>query len=296
MQTSTAAAPSSPSSSQSPCSSATSCNDDRTDAGTEPDPVSDSTSTASTTTATEPEDADDTANTEALDLLFQRAGTRRPHIAWVALDGSGESAPLTDFGDGAQTNPDWSPDGNALVFVDDRRRDRRPVRRRRRGDRGHQAPRLRLALPLPRRPGLVPDGEQDRLQPHRRPRRGRRSSTLESVEVATGEVHLLLGPWTEQFTAGARWSPDGRRIVFELVSKDRARARRRHLRRHAGRRASRPDPRQHRSSTTDPAQLAKKGLTDPRLFAATADWSPDGRWIVYSALATPARTRPPTCS
>ena len=30
-----------------------------------------------------------------------------------------------------------------------------------------------------------------------------------------------------------------------------------------------------------------RALTDPRLFAATADWSPDGKRIVYSALAEP---------
>ena len=30
-----------------------------------------------------------------------------------------------------------------------------------------------------------------------------------------------------------------------------------------------------------------RAITDPRLFAATADWSPDGKRIVYSALAEP---------
>ena len=98
---------------------------------------------------------------------------------------------------------------------------------------------------------------------------------------------MLLGPWTRQFTAGARWSPDGHRIVFEMVSK-------------TGPELEadlsgvtlsvlRLDPADHTvRSVTDPALLASTGLTDPSLFAGTADWSPDGRSIVYSALAAPA--------
>lgn len=87
---------------------ATSCSDDTgTGSGPEHAP-SGSPPTAATTAA---------AEADQHRLLFQRTGTRRPHIAWVALDGSDESAPLTDFGDGAQMNPDWSPDGTRLVFV-----------------------------------------------------------------------------------------------------------------------------------------------------------------------------------
>ena len=33
-------------------------------------------------------------------------------------------------------------------------------------------------------------------------------------------------------------------------------------------------------------------MTDPALFAATADWSPNGTLIAYSALASPGDTSP----
>ena len=43
--------------------------------------------------------------------------------------------------------------------------------------------------------------------------------TLETVDVATGKVRVVLGPWKRYFTAGARFSPDGRQVVFEKVHK-----------------------------------------------------------------------------
>ena len=44
--------------------------------------------------------------------------------------------------------------------------------------------------------------------------------SLETVDVQTGRVHVLLAPRVRTFTAGARWSPDGSEIVFESVHKD----------------------------------------------------------------------------
>jgi Tol biopolymer transport system component len=99
---------------------------------------------------------------------------------------------------------------------------------------------------------------------------------LVSVDVATTETTTLYTPdRKETFCAGPRWSPDGRRIVLELVD---------------------------RNDTildgdvigvtltvidlsTDPVTTLP--LTDPVLFAATADWNRDGDLIVYSALAEP---------
>lgn len=261
---------------------ATSCNDDA-GPGAAPEPAPSSSPTTAAGVA---------ADTDAGDprLLFQRAGTKRPHIAWVALDGSGESAPLTDFGDGAQTNPDWSPDGDRLVFVmTDGATDDLFV-----ADAGATQATKLLDCVSPcvylDDPSWSPDGEQV-VYSRTVDQEGVASSTLESVEVATGEVHVLLGPLTEQFTAGARWSPDGNRLVFELVSKV-----------GPGLDADvsgvtlcvvRLDlTHENIQSTTDPAQLVEQGLTDPRLFAATADWSPDGRSIVYSALPAPSSEAP----
>jgi Tol biopolymer transport system component len=99
-------------------------------------------------------------------------------------------------------------------------------------------------------------------------------STLETVDLATGKVRVVLGPWKRDFTAGARYSPDGRQVVFEKVHKT-----------HRG-------PGSDIDGVTlsvvrlDKPEHPVRSLTDPQLYAATADWSPDGRRIVYSALAT----------
>lgn len=76
------------------------------------------------------------------------------------------------------------------------------------------------------------------------------------------------------------WSPDARRVVFEHV---------------------------HQTGRSQDAEIDAvtlsivlmsgadqrvRGSTDPALFAATADWSPDGKLIVYSALPT-ARAEAP---
>jgi Tol biopolymer transport system component len=99
---------------------------------------------------------------------------------------------------------------------------------------------------------------------------------LETVEVATSKVRVVLGPWKRDFTAGARYSPDGRQVVFEKVHKI-----------HRG-----PDS-DIDGVTLSVVRLDKpahpvRSLTDPQLYAATADWSPDGKRIVYSALASSA--------
>ncbi len=205
-------------------------------------------------------------------ILFQRDGSRRTHVAWVGRDGSGEEAPLDAFGELNQTNPDWSPDGAQLVFaMTDGTTDDLFV-----ADAGAPeadkvvdcvAPCLYLDDPA-----WSPDGT--RIVFSRTVARGQAAvSTLETVDLATGRTRVLLGPWTDRFTAGARWSPRGHQIVFELVQKD--------------------GPALEADLLGVTLTVLRLGehqhplrrLTDPSLFAATADWSPDGRHLVYSALA-----------
>ena len=210
-------------------------------------------------------------------ILFQRSGTRRTSVWLVAEDGTGGAALLPDFGVGNQTNPDWSPDGTQVVFVmTDGATDDLFV-----ADAGGAGATKLLDCVAPcvyiDDPAWSPDGERiaySRMQD----RDGVAVHTLETVEVATGRFRILLGPMTFHGTAGVRWSPSGRKLVFEMVD-----------------------------TATDEADAEITGvalttysfgdhsistLTKPALFAATADWSPDGRWIVYSGPAKPGDEAP----
>jgi Tol biopolymer transport system component len=213
-------------------------------------------------------------------ILYQRDGDGRIEVGLIRGDATGLHNPVADAAGGDQSNPDWSPDGRRIVFaMSDGRRDDLWVADT---DGGH----LRMLLDCegPCRwlddPDWSPDGK--RIVYSRTVRRpdGWGVDTLETVDVATGRVRVVLGPWTTTFTAGARYSPDGRRVVFERVHK-------------VGRGPNsdvdgvvltvvRLDVRSHPT----------RALTDPALFAATADWSPDGRRIVYSGLAGPDGAAP----
>jgi len=213
-------------------------------------------------------------------LLFQQDAGSRYEVALVRADGTDRVAPLHDLGTGHQTNPDWSPDGSRLVFVmSDGERDDLWVAD---ADGGHARLLLdcaRLCLWLDD-PDWSPDGRSIVYSQTKLRQSGTGTSTLETVDVVTGLVRVLLGPWSRDFTAGARYSPDGNQVVFEKVHK-------------AGR-----GPDADIDGVTlsvmrlDRPRHPVRAITDPRLFAATADWSPDGERIAYSALAEPGDEAP----
>ena len=208
--------------------------------------------------------------------------------------GSGESAPLHDFGDGAQTNPDWSPDGTRIVFAmtDGTTDDLYVAPGRRRPSPPSSSTASRPCHHLDD-PAWSPDGERivfsrtvdrdgaawlARWRPSRwRPARCGSSWAPGPVQHTAG----ARGGLRTDARSSSRWSP--RRSPGSRPASPASRCRSCGSTRRTAACAA----------TRDPVGLtADKGLTDPELFAATADWSPDARWIVYSALATPEHEAP----
>lgn len=98
--------------------------------------------------------------------------------------------------------------------------------------------------------------------------------SLVSIDAVTGDKSTLATLEPKDFCSGARWSPDGRMLVMEVVHRDGTTLESNVI----GVTLSTVD-----TSVTPPTLVA---LTDPALFAATADWNDAGDLIVYSALAS----------
>lgn len=221
---------------------------------------------ASTTAAAEP------AAPHPL-VLFQAMGPTHLLAGTARMDGSGVEFPLEDLPGGDQTNPDWSPDGSRIVVVvNDGARDDLWVAD---ADGGHARMLLDCsdACSFLDDPAWSPDGS--RVVYSRTTTRGPTGlGSLETVDVRTGRVSVLVPPRHRWFTAGARWSPDGSRVVFESVHTDSRRL------------SAEVDGVALRVLDVESRRVGPP-LTDPVRFAATADWSPDGTRIAYSALPTP---------
>lgn len=212
-------------------------------------------------------------------ILFQRSGPERTEISLIGRDGSGLTSPWAGLPGGDQTNPDADPTSSRVAFaMSDGESDDLWVADR---DGGEPTKLIDCVSPCLwiDDPSWSPDGR--RIVFSRTVADGDIGvSTLETVEVGSGRTTVVLGPSTRTFTAGARWSPSGDRVVFEQVHK-------------VGDEIDADvDSVVLSVVAMDDPDHPVRGLTQGALFAATADWSRDGRRIVYSALARPTAAAP----
>lgn len=202
--------------------------------------------------------------------------SKSARIRLVRPDGSDDHA-LDDVTSGAEDNPDWSPDGQQLAFVG-------------MGSDGTGNPGLWVigadgsglrrvvgcASPCQYLddPAWSPDGRSiaySRMAPD-----ATHGGTLESVDVASGATRTVATGKLGEFFSGVRFAPDGTQLVAEHV------------------RATAGDYENVIGVTLtriDAATGALTPLTKPELFAETADWSPSGDVISFSALRVPGAER-----
>ena len=211
-------------------------------------------------------------------ILYQDSTTYQ-RVFLVRPDGTGRHSPTPDLPGTHQTNPDWSPDGQRLTFIitEDGTEDLWVA-----NVDGTDAERVvdcQDPCLVIDDPSWSPDGRSI-VYSRTIGGRGTSENTVEVFDPESGAITVLLGGDPTVFYAGARWSPDSQSIVLEVVRK-------------AG-----PDADAEITGvtlsiidiTTSPPTVT--AITDPALFAATADWSPNGELIVYSALAAPEDQAP----
>ncbi len=206
-------------------------------------------------------------------ILYQ-ARTTYEKVFLVRPDGTGLHSPTMDLPGTHQTNPDWSPDGQRLTFIVTENGTEDLWVANVDGTNAERIIDCEAPCVVIDDPSWSPDG-QSIVYSRTVGGDGASGNTLELYHPDDGTITVLLGGDPTVFYAGARWSPDSQSIVVEVVQK------------------SEPDVDADVTGVTlsivqlGSAPPTVTAITDPALFAATADWSPNGELIVYSALAEP---------
>ena len=195
----------------------------------------------------------------------------------VRPDGTGAHSLTHDVSNITQMHPDWSPDGNRIVFAVkamDGLQDLWVV--------GADGGGLHMILDCSGDcvwfddPAWSPDGSSILFTRMARID-GVGVGTLELLDLRDGTTSVVLRAESTDFFAGPQWSPDGRSIVVEVA--------------HRPGSGVYEEPTSVSLSVVDLSQEppAISAITQPELFAGEADWSPDGDSIVYEALAAPGQ-------
>ena len=224
------------------------------------------------------QDSSGTAGAEAW-MVIQVNASGRTELRLIDQDGNEVGAPASHVLGGNQTNPDWSPDGQMVTFgmtgedgrddlwlVDVQGDDPRMLydcveECRYIDDAAWSPDGASIAVCIMR---SIDDADLGRLA---------------LVNVASGELTDLATFEDTQFCSGPRWSPDGSQIVLEIVQR-------------AGTTMSADITGVTLSIVDAGTGQVVQTLTDPALFAATADWNKVTGQIVYSALSAPSATAP----
>ena len=189
-------------------------------------------------------------------IVYQPAREQGLRIARTDLGGSYYQV---DGPAGVYTNPDWSPDGSAVIFTVSRGAYSAVWQVG--ADGGAPRQLLRCVNPCMRLldPSFDPSGVQIALATLDLHGRG----ALEAYRPATGGRRVIATAAPTDFFAQPRFSPEGDRLVAELV---------------------------HRSGATDGSPIVGsslvvvdvhtgvvgRALTDPELFAEHSDWADSG--------------------
>ncbi len=200
-------------------------------------------------------------------LLYQRYQDDEFTIRLVRPDGTGDHAVVSAADSpGKTTHPDWSPDGQQVVFtvddsqlwtvrVDGTGLEQLPV------DCGPECYLLDS-------PAWSPDGRSIAYVHVLLPAGGVPTTTIESVDVVTGEVSVLYTqPDPLQLTLAARWAPSGDAMVLDLFRYDSVDS---------------SSPNGTAIATLDLKTRQVTRITPWEMFGTYPDWSPDGTTIVFT--------------
>ena len=237
-----------------------------------PDPTAPPTAVASASPSAVPSVAPVVGAREPWIVLQQFPGISTVFL--VRPDGTDLHSPTDDVPGGAQTNPDWSPDGSRLVmavesggredlWVVDADGTDAEILVDCEGDCVYLddpawSPRGDVVLYS----RVAQDGDSF-------------AATLETVDVASGAIEVLVTAPPAYFYAGQRWSPDANEVVLEVVE------------------LTGP----LMGAELEAVSLAVIDLASPEplgrellgadRFPETAAWAPDGSVIVFAAFEEP---------